>query len=100
MIHYTCDRCKRAINPVSDVRYQIKMEVQPIGEPCDDLPGEDVDSLSELHQLLEGLQDSDEDSSTETSFRTQYDLCPRCYQHFARNPLGRELAIAIGFSKN
>ena len=76
------------------------MEVQAIGESDDALPSDDVDSLSELHQLLEGVQQSDDDSPDDVSFRTQYDLCPRCYRHFARNPLGRELAIAIGFSKN
>jgi hypothetical protein len=101
MIHYTCDRCKRTMNPNSEVRYQVKIDVQAIGEPDDLSPSEDVDSLSELHQLLDGLQ-GDEDLSCDDapSFLTQYDLCPRCYRQFSRNPLGRELAIAIGFSNN
>lgn len=101
MIHYTCDRCKRTINQKLELRYQIKMEVQGIGEPDDSSPSDDVDSLSELHQLLEGLQDDDEPQPDDSlSFASQYDLCPRCYRQFARNPLGRELAIAIGFSNN
>ncbi len=101
MIHYTCDRCKRTINQKSELRYQIKMEVQGIGEPDDSLPNDDIDSLSELHQLLEGLQEDDEPQLVEAlAFTTQYDLCPRCYRQFSRNPLGRELAIAIGFSNN
>jgi hypothetical protein len=101
MIHYTCDRCKRAISPRDELRYQLKIEVQAIGEPETCLPNEDVDSLSELHQLLEGLQgDGDEEHHVTGSFRSQYDLCPRCYSQFSRNPLGRELAIAIGFSNN
>jgi hypothetical protein len=101
MIHYTCDRCKRSLSPNAELRYQLKIEVQAVGEsePC--TPNEDVDSLSELHQLLEGLQDNGDDEHREpVSFRSQYDLCPRCYRQFSRNPLGRELAIAIGFSNN
>lgn len=101
MIHYTCDRCKRTISPSSELRYQLKIEVQAIGEPEEGAPSDDADSLSELHQLLEGLQDdSDGDRHEPGSFRSQYDLCPRCYRQFSRNPLGRELAIAIGFSNN
>jgi hypothetical protein len=101
MIHYTCDRCKKSISPHSELRYQLKIEVQAIGETEACTPNEDVDSLSELHQLLEGLQDDNEDEVAEPgSFRSQYDLCPRCYRQFSRNPLGRELAIALGFSNN
>lgn len=101
MIHYTCDRCKRTINQSSEVRYQVKIDVQSIGEPDKCSPCEDVDSLSELHQLLDGLHDDDVPSTDQPlSFLTQYDLCPRCYRFFSENPLGRELAIAIGFSNN
>ena len=101
MIHYTCDRCKRTIHPSAEVRYQVKIDVQANGEPEDSSPSEDTDSLSELHLLLDGLQRADDISDEETrSCRTQYDLCPRCYRQFSRNPLGRELALAIGFSNN
>jgi ribosomal protein L44E len=102
MIHYTCDRCKKTINQSLEVRYQVKIDVQSIGEPDKGAPCEDVDSLSELHQLLDGLHDDEEQSMPEhaLSFSTQYDLCPRCYRLFSSNPLGRELAIAIGFSNN
>ncbi len=101
MIHYTCDRCKRTMNTHSELRYQIKFEVQAIGETDDTTPSEDIDSLSALHQQLDSLQGDDELSDEPTtSFQTQYDLCPRCYRHFSKNPLGRELAIAIAFSNN
>ena len=101
MIHYTCDRCKRTINQSSEVRYQVKIDVQSMGEPDKCCPCEDVDSLSELHQLLDGLHDDDVLSTDQPlSFLTQYDLCPRCYRLFSENPLGRELALAIGFSNN
>jgi hypothetical protein len=102
MIHYTCDRCKRTISPNNEVRYQVKFEVQAIGDSTESSPSEDVDSLSELHQLLDGLQCSDSLSSEEeiSLIQSQYDLCPRCYRQFASNPLGRELALAIGFSNN
>ena len=101
MIHYTCDRCKRTMNPASEVRYQVKIDVHAIGQSDELSLSEDADSLSELHQLLDGLGEDEQTPSDEvTSFSTHYDLCPRCYRQFSRNPLGRELAIAIGFSNN
>jgi len=101
MIHYTCDRCKKTINQSSELRYQVSIGVQAHGEPDSGLPCEDVDALSELHQVLDGLHDDDKESAEQVPcFSTQYDLCPRCYRLFSRNPLGRELAIAIGFSNN
>ncbi|MGV3484414.1 MAG: hypothetical protein ACO1RT_08350 [Planctomycetaceae bacterium] len=89
------------MNPHSEVRYQVKIDVHAVGESDSRSPSEDVDSLSELHQLLDGLADDEQPPSHEnTSFLMQYDLCPRCYRQFSRNPLGRELAVAIGFSNN
>ena len=105
MIHYTCDRCKRLIDSSSEARYQVAMDVQCIGEPdgnfCrDDCPCDDVDSLTALNETLLMNEDRDLISETFLPVLRQYDLCPRCYRQFSSNPLGRELAIAIGFSNN
>lgn len=99
MIHYTCDRCRRTL-ATTEVRYVLRLDVQGV---CEDEPaiGDDVDSLSELHQLLEGIQCEDHDGpDVLPAFESKFDLCPHCYQQFARNPLGREMAIAMGFSNN
>ncbi len=101
MLHYTCDRCKRSLHSSADVRYQIKIDVQCIGASDDvDSLTDDSDALSELHQLLDGLQSDEATPMTSCAVQTHYDLCEDCYRHFARNPLGRELAVAIGFSNN
>jgi hypothetical protein len=117
MIHYTCDRCKAEIDPAEQTRYIVQMEVHCVGdgdaEPQD---SSEVDSLSELHLLLEGIESEPIESETSTAssdgrcelasddtlptHRAQYDLCPACYQSFLRNPLGRDSALQPQFSKN
>lgn len=101
MIHYTCDRCKREIDTLHQTRYVVQIEVQaaldgPLGDFDDD-----IDHLSELHQILEDLSDDETDgSSPESSHRGRYDLCPECRRHFLKNPLGRDALLALGFSNN
>ncbi len=102
MLHYTCDRCKRSLHSTADVRYQVKIDVQclaGVDDTCDSL-ADDQDSLSELHQLLDGLHADEPLPATHHAVTSHYDLCEDCYRQFARNPLGRELAVAIGFSNN
>jgi hypothetical protein len=57
MSHYTCDRCKSVIDSAQRTRYIIHVEVHSVAdqqqEPDDS--GE-VDSLSLLHQMLEGIE--------------------------------------------
>ena len=33
MIHFTCDRCKREIDPDLELRYVVRLEVQAMMEP-------------------------------------------------------------------
>jgi len=101
MIHHTCDRCKKAIHPSTDVRYQIRIDVQSTSPGDDDIPSDDIDPLSALHQSLDQL--ASRESSVEptvSTFTANYDLCPRCYRAFANHPLGREMESAVGFSNN
>ncbi len=101
MIHYTCDRCKREINPTHHTRYVVQIEIQSIDEDafCDF--EDDVDHLTELHHMLEdGGGEPDPHCETPHSHRGQYDLCPDCHRQFLKNPLGRENLVAIGFSNN
>jgi len=57
MIHYTCDRCKSLFDSASQTRYIVQMEVHRVAELSEPLVDpDDVDSLSELHQLLEGIE--------------------------------------------
>lgn len=57
MIHYTCDRCKSVIDPAQRTRYIVHVEVHSVEEPHQELGDSgDVDSLSLLHQMLEGIE--------------------------------------------
>lgn len=102
MIHYTCDRCKRQIDPSDQTRYVVQIEIQSAAEcPTAVEMDDDIDQLTELHQILEGIADEDLVSdSGESSHRGRYDLCPECHRQFLKNPLGRDTMLALGFSNN
>jgi hypothetical protein len=101
MIHYTCDRCKRQINIADQTRYIVQIDIQTAAdEPRVELE-DDIDHLTELHQMLEGMAESTMDSDDrESSHHGRYDLCPECHRQFLRNPLGRDAVLALGFSNN
>ena len=102
MIHYTCDRCKRQINTDSQTRFVVQSDIQTAASEVEPEFEDDVDHLNALHQILEGMHEpamaADED--VETSHHGRYDLCAECYQQFLKNPLGRDAALALGFSNN
>jgi len=112
MIHYTCDRCKRTIDPETETRYVVEIEVRAIsGCAPQNQDSEELDQLAELHDQLqremnaeladaidEGI-DLDFDGRDGDGPET-FDLCPQCHDVFASNPLGREVAVGYGFSNN
>ncbi|MEM6474443.1 MAG: hypothetical protein AAF802_33230 [Planctomycetota bacterium] len=114
MIHYTCDRCKRKIDPTTEIRYVVEIDVRIAGgvEPLHE-EDDEVDQLSELNEQLERELTGDiellEASSKPAAAQVrdevdegtvQYDLCERCYEAFAANPLGKELSLDFNFSNN
>jgi hypothetical protein len=137
MNQHTCDRCKSVIDPAQQTRYIVHVEVHSVFDSPDE-PSDmgDVDSLSLLHQMLEGIESqpmtaqdgldanpfspglacqersngicpsSEIDPTIDMSdddlppHRAQYELCPTCYRMYLRNPLGRDLAPVLQFSKN
>lgn len=113
MIHYSCDRCKRELEP-SELRYAVKLEVQAVLEPvaCAEVE-DDRDYLGELNDLIEcedlgddlGGDFDDEFDAAEATLQQEnsahhFDLCPRCAKALRRNPLGRETPLRFGFSQN
>ena len=61
MLHYSCDVCKRPIDPRNDIRHVVKIEVFPAVQDCADgccpadvLP-DDADHLEEMQDVLERL---------------------------------------------
>lgn len=102
MIHYSCDRCKRILDPEEDLRYVVKIEVQAALEPADlDDEDDDRDHLVEIQEVLERLEDDDDYELGEDVYsKRRFDLCPTCYRKFIKNPIGREVAAQLGFSQN
>ena len=104
MIRYSCDLCKRELDPNDDLRYVVKMEVYAAFDPAavkDD--EDDRDHLEEIQDILERLDDADDDQIGDDVYQQlRFDLCPECRKKFLKNPLGREVAVAkaVGFSKN
>ena len=102
MIHYSCDRCRRVLDPEQDLRYVVKLEVHAAMEPQDvDEDEDDRDHLLELEELIERMEDSDEELVSDDIYqKRRYDLCPECYRKYIKNPVGRELSAELGFSQN
>ena len=92
MIRYSCDLCKRNLDPSDDLRYVVKMEVYAAFDPAavkDD--EDDRDHLEEIQDILEGLDDADDDEIGDDVYQQlRFDLCPECRKKFLKSPLGRE----------
>jgi hypothetical protein len=104
MIRYSCDLCKRDLDPEDDLRYVVKVEVYAaLDSATADEAEDDRDHLQEIQDILERLEDADDDQlGADVYQQLRFDLCPECRKKFLKNPLGRQVSIAkaVGFSKN
>ena len=91
MIRYSCDLCKRDLDPEDDLRYVVKMEVYAAFDPAAVNEDEDDrDHLQEIQDILERLDDADDDQIGDDVYQQlRFDLCPECRKKFLKNPLGR-----------
>jgi DNA-directed RNA polymerase subunit RPC12/RpoP len=103
MIHYSCDRCGRPIDPRNELRYVVRIEVDAVMEPIegDVIEDDDRDHLMELHEILERAEDeADPLIGDEVYRRQQFDLCSECHRKFSENPVGKDHARQLKFSNN
>jgi hypothetical protein len=102
MIHYSCDRCKRLLDPAEDLRYAVTIEVQAMMDPLDvDEAEDDRDHLLEVQEILERIDDAESDLiGSDIYQKNRFDLCSECYRKFIQNPIGRETPAQLGFSQN
>ena len=101
MIHYTCDQCKRPLDPQRDLRYIVKMEVFASLDLSDDDPEDDHDHLQEIQDILERLEDADDDRIGDDVYhQMRFDLCAECRKKFVRSPLGSTISNQFDFSEN
>lgn len=92
MINYSCDLCRRPLDPENELRYVVKLEVYAAFDPAalDDAE-DDRDSLQDLHEILERVDDvACEQIGDDVYQQMRFDLCPECRKKFVKNPLGRK----------
>jgi hypothetical protein len=102
MVHYSCDLCKRPLDPQDDLRYVVKLEVYAAFDPMEVEDSDtDNDNLQNLSDLLERLDDArSSDVGEDVYQQLRFDLCPECRKRFLKNPLGKKAAEQFDFSKN
>jgi hypothetical protein len=102
MIQYSCDLCKRPLDPEDDLRYVVKIEVYAAFDPlCMEEPEADSDHLDDLDEIIEQLDDlSSEAIGEDICQRLRFDLCPECRKKFLASPLGRKALAKFNFSQN
>ena len=102
MIHFSCDLCKRPLDPEDDLRYVVKLEVYAAFDPLEiDERDEDRDNLQDLNEILERMDDAATDQVGDDVYQQlRFDLCPECRKKFLKNPLGRKASEQFDFSKN
>lgn len=102
MIHYSCDRCRRALGQHEE-RYVMRMEVQAsCDEDFDTVADSDRDHLLEVHEILENLDEQDVEAINEQIYvRKTFDLCAECREAILANPLGNAKSLHnLPFSAN
>ena len=115
MIRYSCDLCKRELDPGRDLRYVAKIEVYAAFDPVStDEDSDDREHLQEIQDILERLGSDDQMGDDQMGddqmgddqmddglyHELRFDLCPECRKRFLKNPLGREAVRAFDFSEN
>jgi hypothetical protein len=121
MVHYTCDCCKRPIDPDRELRYVVRVEVYASLDPVEEELDDDRDYLQEIQDILEQIDDAAQASALDATANagpgepdesesetlgdnvyhlSRHDLCSECRQRFVKNPLARATRPELGFSLN
>jgi len=100
MIHYTCDLCKRELDPTDDLRYVVRIEIAAAFDPvAGEEEEDDRDHLGEIQDLLEHLEDAPSGQIGDDVFQElRFDLCPQCRKRFCKNPLGVPAKKVLNYS--
>lgn len=102
MVHITCDLCGKELRPGDDQRYVVKIEAFAAHDPAEITEADlDEDHMDVVSQLLQDEEDSDSSIELVAPYKNfRFDLCPDCHKKFLRDPLARDLAQKLDFSKN
>jgi len=102
MLHYSCDMCGKQLLVEEDVRYVVKIEAFAAADPLE-ITEEDLekDHLIEISKLIKQLEQMDPQELEDQVYKSfRFDLCPECHRRYLRDPLGKESARSVSFSKN
>ena len=101
MIHYSCDRCKRTIEPDEELRYAVSIKIEVALDSAEYEADDDRDHLVELNEILERLDDSEREEISQSAYlHRRFDLCSDCQREYVKNPLSVAAAAKLGFSEN
>ena len=101
MIHYTCDCCKRSIDPENEMRYVVRLEVYASLDPTEEDLHDDRDHLQEIQDILERLDDAEDQQICDDVYHhRRFDLCSECRKRYVENPLARAATPHLDFSQN
>jgi hypothetical protein len=101
MIHYSCDRCNRSIEPDDDLRFSVNIKIEVALDSSDCDPDDHREQLVELNDILERLDESEREEVTQSAFQCRaFDLCSDCHREYIKNPLALETPAKLGFSEN
>ena len=102
MIHYSCDRCKRSIQPDEELRYTVHVEIQVTIDSSEFEHEESREHhLDELNEILSRLDDDERAEISEHAYqRRRFDLCSKCHREYVKNPLAVDAKAHLGFSEN
>jgi hypothetical protein len=102
MQHFTCDLCRRQLDPDSDGSYVVRMDVSP-AESCKNVPiDDDRDHLEEFNEILERYEEFEDDGpylGADNYLRKEFHLCNQCGKRFMQAPLGQQAPQRYELSK-
>lgn len=89
MINRICDMCGEPINE-GDLRYEARIEAfaayDPLNITFDDLLNMNLEEeIARVAEACRNISQEELMRQVYTSFR--FDLCPKCYRRYIRNPL-------------
>jgi hypothetical protein len=77
---------------------EVYAAIDPLGAQEED---DDRDHLLEIHEILERLAESDEESLEGDVYqKRRYDLCGECHRKYVRDPIGQSQVRQLDFSEN
>lgn len=101
MVHYTCDMCGKDIVSRDD-HFLVQIDIRP-ANPALQLTKEDMedDHLSQISESIKDLEACGEEClQAHRTVRIRLDLCVRCREDFAKNPMRESLTPKLKFSEN